>query len=386
MFNDEIDSDLDKKYILSVDDDAINQQLIRSLLKDDYNSVSVESGNDCLESVGQKMPDLILLDISFPDGMNGIEICEKLRANPQTVDTPIIFVSAKTEAKEHLEAYEAGGDDFLNKPFVKEELLHKIKLLLKNQEKKIFLKQSSESNISMLMTTLTNTGELGNIIAFIRESYECHSIEVLVNNVFNTFTHYGLQGTMMLKLADETNYYFSDGLEKDIEKQILSHIHNTKERIVSFGKGRVSFNSDASTMLVKNMPDDDDKTGRFRDHLLMLLDAFNSRLVGVKREVDAVNKEKALSEFLQDAQAKLKNITENRKSQRESNSASFSKMNKSFDDTIMFLGLDSEQEEAFKKCLSQAEGDINNINLAGIVLDKEFDKTMMELFLLSFQN
>ena len=135
-----------KHVILIVDDDTTNLQVIGSFLYNkNYKIILAKSGNDALKSVENNHPDLILLDIMMP-GMNGYEVCKKLKANNQTKDIPIIFLTAKTETKDIIKGFNTGGVDYITKPFIKEELLARIqthvnlklsKDLLKEQANKI---------------------------------------------------------------------------------------------------------------------------------------------------------------------------------------------------------------------------------------------------------
>ena len=135
-----------KNILLIVDDDNTNLQVIGSFLYNkNYKIILAKSGKDALKSVENNHPDLILLDIMMP-GMNGYEVCEKLKANNQTKDIPIIFLTAKTETKDIIKGFNTGGVDYITKPFIKEELLARIKThislkisqdLLKEQAKKL---------------------------------------------------------------------------------------------------------------------------------------------------------------------------------------------------------------------------------------------------------
>lgn len=135
-----------ENIILIVDDDTTNLQIIGSFLYNkNYKIILAKSGNDALRSVEKNHPDLILLDIMMP-GMNGYEVCKKLKANNQTKDIPIMFLTAKTETKDIIKGFNTGGVDYITKPFIKEELLARIKThinlkvsqdLLKEQAKKL---------------------------------------------------------------------------------------------------------------------------------------------------------------------------------------------------------------------------------------------------------
>lgn len=137
-----------KHVILIVDDDTTNLQVIGSFLYNkNYKIILAKSGKDALISVENNLPDLILLDIMMP-GMNGYEVCRKLKAESNTKDIPIVFLTAKTETKDIIKGFKTGGLDYITKPFIKEELLARIQThinlkisqdLLKEQAKKIKL-------------------------------------------------------------------------------------------------------------------------------------------------------------------------------------------------------------------------------------------------------
>ena len=111
-----------KPYILSVDDEVLNQQIVVDLLEDDYDIGIASNGQECLDSVAERTPKLILLDINMPI-LNGLETCKILRADNKFKNIPIIFVSALASEKEQINGMEAGSDDYLTKPFNEEELV-----------------------------------------------------------------------------------------------------------------------------------------------------------------------------------------------------------------------------------------------------------------------
>ncbi|CAK0761423.1 Cyclic di-GMP phosphodiesterase PA4781 [Gammaproteobacteria bacterium] len=103
--------------ILVVDDTAQNLQMINAQLKDSYRIKVATSGEKALAlAASTDRPDLILLDVVMP-GLDGYEVCRRLKANPVTTAIPIIFLTAKTEEDDETRGFEAGAVDYIHKPF-----------------------------------------------------------------------------------------------------------------------------------------------------------------------------------------------------------------------------------------------------------------------------
>lgn len=117
--------------VLVVDDTEANIKLIRALLKGaGYDVVTATCGAAALTVAASEHPDLILLDIMMPD-LTGFEVCQRLRAAPETRHIPIVFLTALHELDDHVKAMDVGGDDFLTKPINKLELLTRVRSLLR---------------------------------------------------------------------------------------------------------------------------------------------------------------------------------------------------------------------------------------------------------------
>jgi DNA-binding response OmpR family regulator len=119
--------------ILVVDDTPANVKLLDAVLTSrGYAVTAAASGPEALSLVEQEPPDLILLDILMP-GMDGYEVCRRLRADPATAYLPVIMITA-SETRESVKGLEAGADDFVAKPFDQGELLARVRSLLRVKE------------------------------------------------------------------------------------------------------------------------------------------------------------------------------------------------------------------------------------------------------------
>src|ERR1700742_4093788 len=102
--------------VLVVDDNIVNVKLLEELLKSaSYEVATAMSGEAALEKVGQSRPDIVLLDVMMP-GMDGYEVCRRIRQSEKTARLPVILVTALDKASDREEGLAAGADDFINKP------------------------------------------------------------------------------------------------------------------------------------------------------------------------------------------------------------------------------------------------------------------------------
>lgn len=117
--------------ILVVDDNPHARELLRAaLMAEGYTVTLAEGGEEALAKVAEEVPELILLDINMP-GLNGYEVCSRLKGTEATRLIPIIFLTSMSDLEDRLRGIEVGADDFLTKPFRKVELLARAKSLLR---------------------------------------------------------------------------------------------------------------------------------------------------------------------------------------------------------------------------------------------------------------
>jgi cyclic di-GMP phosphodiesterase len=122
---------LDRERVLIAEDDVANQALLGRLLeRAGYRSFVVGDGRDAIRAVMEGAPDLVLLDIGLP-GMNGLDVCRRLRADPRTVALPIILVTGQTSSREVVAGLDAGADDFVRKPYDEAELMARVRSVLR---------------------------------------------------------------------------------------------------------------------------------------------------------------------------------------------------------------------------------------------------------------
>ena len=147
--------------ILIVDDVMSNVLLLKVLLTNEkFQIATASNGRQALDQVTKEKPDLVLLDVMMPD-MSGFEVSQQLKANPETAEIPIIFLTALNSTADIVKGFQVGGNDFISKPFNKEELIirvtHQISLIA---AKRIIVAQTEE-----LRKTIIGRDKLYSVIA-----------------------------------------------------------------------------------------------------------------------------------------------------------------------------------------------------------------------------
>ncbi|MCP5078229.1 MAG: response regulator, partial [Psychromonas sp.] len=211
----------DKIHVLITDDEPLNLELMEEILEDDYQVDTVSSGQACLDFLQDNDPDVLLLDVAMPN-MDGFEVCKAIKEDDD-LSLPIIFVSARGSIEDRLAGYEAGGDDYLVKPFNCDELLAKVQAMVAFVSQQKELDDQLQSARDMSMMVITNSGELGVIVNFIRQTFECNDVKSLSDAAFEALEQLDLYSTVQYFNEQQTlETYDSHGRCKPVEIELLT--------------------------------------------------------------------------------------------------------------------------------------------------------------------
>ena len=185
--------------ILVVDDVMSNVLLLKVLLTNEkFQVITANGGNKCVEMAKSEHPDLILLDVMMPD-ISGFDTAAILKKDPDTADIPIIFLTALNAPSDLVHGFQVGANDFLSKPFSKEELImrvmHQISLVA---AKRIIVQQNDE-----LKRTIGNRDKMYSVIAHDLRS-PMASIRMVLNLVVNCLSR-EVVGDEIFDLIDKAN-------------------------------------------------------------------------------------------------------------------------------------------------------------------------------------
>ena len=365
-----------RALILCVDDEPVNLVIMEELLQDRYELVTARSGEGCLREVNERIPDLILLDVNMPD-LDGLETCERLKADPATAEIPVIFVSALASHEELMAGYEAGGDDYIIKPFSEDILQKKIEIVLASQRGKAELKKISDRAVEALMNNLSTTEELGMVVKFLSRCQNVNTLDELASNVFDTLREFDLDGSLLILDEPENRIWFSDGIDRPMESQILESLRG-QDRVLSFGT-RLAINTDHATILVRNLPSQAEKIDRVRENLSILIEGLDTRIRAMQVQQLLDQRRDVLARVLVATRENLARLDELHKQRKKSSADMLSAMGRELQKSLLELNLSARQEAALKNLIDSTAKQFHAGYDESLKIDEQFQGIIDEL-------
>ena len=211
--------------VLAVDDKPLNLRLLREMLEEeDFGVVEASDGLQALERVRDVMPDIVLLDINMPN-MDGIEVCHRLKADPDTQGIPVIFVSGVNELEDKVHAFREGAIDYITKPFQVDEVIARVTthLTLRNLQKA--LEQQIEELKRTQVELEASNRELARLSVqdSLTELYNRRYLDENLRSVFSRARRYGQSLSVMI--CDIDNFKrINDTLSHEVGDKVLRQV------------------------------------------------------------------------------------------------------------------------------------------------------------------
>jgi DNA-binding response OmpR family regulator len=268
--------------IFVVDDDPLARLIALDQIDRRAHEVTeLENAEALLEALSVEEPDLILLDIEMP-GINGIEACRQLREAGMT-HAQVIFISAHDDLDSRLAAYDAGGSDFIVKPFEAQELGKKLRTAEELREAFRALEERANYAQSTAFNVMSSLGEVGVTLQFLRGSFSSQDVASLAHGLLEALRQYDLHGLIEIRLAAGARCFSTHGECSPLEVSILTHAASM-DRIFQF-RDRLAINYPAVTLLILGLPvSDPDRVGRLRDDLAILIEGADARVRAMEEE------------------------------------------------------------------------------------------------------
>ncbi|OUS28878.1 hypothetical protein A9Q99_10900 [Gammaproteobacteria bacterium 45_16_T64] len=265
---------MSKKRVLYVDDSSSMQKIVQGILREKYSVCCAFDAQTALEMMDQAMPDACLLDIEMPS-IDGYELARLIRKRHDGSAVPIIFLSGMNSEAVILKSYEAGGDDFITKPIVEDELKAKLSIALSTSEKArsaASVSKEVKKAKNVAFDAMRNAADIGQLLDYVQKTIACKSFDELGEMMLGIVDEYGLSAALELRTQKKHYQYSHVGVIHPLEQRIID-LFRKEKRMMDFNN-RSLINYENVSILIKNMPlGDDNRYGQLKDVLATLAQA-----------------------------------------------------------------------------------------------------------------
>lgn len=344
-----------KPNILVVEDAPDMLEMATVFLQNSgYDVTQMENGDSALEFLesNYNSVDVVLSDILMP-GIDGYELCEKIKNDDRMSSLPVVFMSSLTDLDEKIKGYSVGADEYVTKPVAFEELTEKLKRLINFVDNNKQLKQQITVSNSAAMEAMNYSSDLGQILNFYRISLDTQTYDQLATNIFEITGFLGLKTTVLFA-TNEGNKFFGDtGVAAPLEVNILEMARN-KSRFFDFNS-RTIVNYPTFSLLIKNMPlDKPERYGVLKDTLGALGDAIEART----RSLIANSVEEKRIQLIKTVQTATDETAQTMTDVQNETEKAIDYMMEEIEDAFISLGLLEQQEQKIRdivgECLARS--------------------------------
>ncbi|MCF8178984.1 MAG: response regulator [Sulfuritalea sp.] len=336
--------------ILIVDDDpAVAGMLGVALAAAGHQITEANSGEEalayltkCADSTQGPLPEVVFLDIEMGMGIDGHETCRRLCAADATRDLPVIFLSGHDALDDRLRAYDAGGSDFMPKPFVTNEVLRKAALAIRHRRWQLAA-ADSRTSFDAALTALTSLNESGVTFKYSRGALGCRTLHTLAKLTVESMAYFGIDCHVQLRAPTQTLTQTPRGPASPLEESVIEKMR-PMDRIFSF-KNRLIVNYDKISLLVTNMPvADEELCGRIRDHAATIAEAAELAVENVSLHTEAIRIAEELRQLAKASRVAVEQLRGNYRELQLATRVELDTLAHTIEGMYVHLGLTNKQE------------------------------------------
>ncbi len=358
------------RRVLVVDDDPVVRATVAIALETDFQVAEAASGEEALDHLAahaDTLPELILLDIEMLQ-LDGYDTCRRLRAAGHRM--PVIFVSGHDTLAERLRAYDAGGDDFISKPFDAPILLCKALRAVAAEARASDLRES-------VRKALHKVGETGVLLEFLRAAIRITDYDELARVLLQTVGEYGLRCHVQLRHPDGSVTLTPNGAPSALEASIL-------EQAIALGREfrfsrRLIINHDFVSLLVLDMPEDADYASRLTDYFNLLAESAEAVAETIEMRHESAGRAETLMTASAQSYSAVEELREAYRRQQADTRALLQELIETVEGTYLYLGLTENQEETVSATLRDGAEKILKLFEQGVDFEHQFEAVLDSL-------
>jgi CheY-like chemotaxis protein len=276
---------MNKNYkVFVVDDDKTTEIMVESMLDPGVIVEYFPSAVACLSRLSGGFPDVFLLDVEMP-GINGYELCRRIKATPKGAHVPVIFLSGHDRLEDVLAGYDAGAEDYVIKPFEHIVLQRKIDNLMRIVRDKIDAQAQAKAAEKIVDIFSASLNDNAILIEYLRSLNECSEFYDVVASTMSVLDTYHLEGAIQIRMRHVENTFSHAGENWPIEIAVMNHVRSMGD-VFEFNS-RAVFNFGHISILITNMPlTDSELCGRIRDNLAIVAESADVKLSAIQSGAD----------------------------------------------------------------------------------------------------
>jgi CheY-like chemotaxis protein len=374
--SEQLEKELSK--ILIVDDSPEDIRLLMQELKNQFQITAATSADDALQMISDNLPDLVLMDINLP-GTDGYTACSILKDSLETASIDVIFLSSNDSTEEVLKGFNAGASDYLVKPYAPLILLSKIKACIQRRKDHKRLADAAQYAGAVAMSAMSDTGDLGTIVNFLRTSFSIKTAEELCTDICNTLAAFGLDACAHIYLDDLGVFWSTEGAPSEFEVNLIKRIISSPEPIITIGN-RLLLIKPGVVLLIKNLPASEDKSARIKDHLMILLEGIVAKIVNLNSQAKLANLLSSnLNRVIKEAKQALIGIRHRQETHKKQSIEIMEGMVSRVESSFFNMGLTDQQEEQLIEIMTGSVGESLKHFESGLEMDNQINQIIDSL-------
>ena len=367
--------------IVIIDDVEQDRLILTDLLDSEYTILSYADANKGMAALIEEQnpkPALVLLDVEMP-GKDGYEVCREIKANPETAHVNVIFLSGRDSTEEIIQGLDCGASDYITKPFDPVVLQSKIKASLQLQQQHQQLAEQANNATQLIHTFISESSSLGALVNFFRKCFTVTHSKELMSALLNALESAGLSCVVYFRSDYVEECASTSGDVLALEYELLSRLYGHNQPFVEKGS-RLFVTQKKVAVLIKNTPEDDDKLGSLKDHLMILLEGTNEKINFLDQTaLNSSQKGKKINQAIVHAITEMDRLQLKAQGHMKDSLEILDHMIENIESSIFSMGLTEEQEDLIIKLLQSNITDSQNKLNECLILDEKIRNTVIKL-------
>jgi CheY-like chemotaxis protein len=340
--------------VFVVDDDPMLLDVMQSILSPECDVTIFASAEECQMALTLEMPDMFLLDVNLP-GIDGYALCRWIKADDRLRRIPVTFVSSYDTIDARLAGYDAGGEDFIVKPFEPDEVLRKVGVAQQIVQNQRSLEEQIEASEYLSSLVMAGMDEAGILLQFMSKLIAWDRMQDIGSGLLELMKRYRLDGVVQTRTTQHTATYSAAGVDLPLEVSIINHVRELG-RIFEF-HNRSVHNFERVTLMIQNLPlDQPEYCGRLRDNLSTAAQNADARLKAIETSEANLRSQAGIQQALEGLSSTLLFLRTAETRDHAESVALISELNEKLIEAFLTLGLTERQEGYLQNLIGDFSG------------------------------